>query len=434
MHLRHLPSAVLCLVALGLTPLHATYSIVASDPMTGQCGVAVQTDNLAVGASVPYAQAGVGAIASQFETNPLYGPRGLVLLAQGKSPAEVLSRLLAEDGNFEGRGIEARQVAVVSVDGRTAVHTGTDAAQADWAGSRSGKGYSVQGNGLAGPQVLESMEPAFLNTGGSLADRLVAPLSAGDAAGGQKTGRESAALLVRTREGFPLDVDLRVAHSDDPVGQLNRLHALQSGRQQIIQARIAGKQDRIDEARALLLATIPRIEIWPRAEVLAAEVAVEIEEPAMAVDCLSRAFTQNPARISSVLGDGTFAIIGADPRFRRWISPELERHALSLLNRLSSAPATTETRLEVASQLLEAGHAAECLVVLNRFEPNAGKSAEYALSRVTALDALGNLDANITQCGEALKIHPADTSLRLRLHRIRSEKSKPTADTAKPSL
>src|SRR5271170_1223170 len=107
--------------------VHATYSIVACDAKTQACGVAVQTNNLAVGASVPYAQAGVGAMASQFETNPHYGPRGLELLAKGIGPAEVMKKLLAEDGNFDGEGIEARQVGMVSIDGRAANYTGEEA-------------------------------------------------------------------------------------------------------------------------------------------------------------------------------------------------------------------------------------------------------------------------------------------------------------------
>jgi uncharacterized Ntn-hydrolase superfamily protein len=125
--------------------VHATYSIAACDAKTQACGVAVQTNNLAVGASVPYAQAGVGALASQFETNPHYGPRGLTLLSQALSPDEVLKRLLAEDGNFDGAGPEARQVGIVSVAGRAANYTGDEAQHAVWAGARSGSGYRATG-------------------------------------------------------------------------------------------------------------------------------------------------------------------------------------------------------------------------------------------------------------------------------------------------
>src|ERR1035438_1980809 len=191
-------------LALAAPYAQATYSIVACDAQTRECGVAVQTNNLAVGASVPYAKAGVGAIASQFETNPMYGSRGLALLTQGKNPDEVLKVLLQEDDNFDGEGVEARQVGIVSVSGRFAVFTGAEAAASPWAGSRTGNGYSIQGNGLAGPQVVEAMEKTFNSTPGALAERLMAALSAGDKAGGQKTGRESAALLVSTPSGFPM--------------------------------------------------------------------------------------------------------------------------------------------------------------------------------------------------------------------------------------
>jgi uncharacterized Ntn-hydrolase superfamily protein len=133
----------------------ATYSVVACDAQTRACGVAVQTNNLAVGASVPYAQAGVGAVASQFETNPAYGPRALALMAQGRKPQDALDQILREDANFEGQGVEARQVGVVGVNGDAAVFTGTEAADSAWAGARKGKGYSIQGNGLAGSRVVE---------------------------------------------------------------------------------------------------------------------------------------------------------------------------------------------------------------------------------------------------------------------------------------
>lgn len=386
----------------------ATYSIIASDPQTGQCGIAVQTDNLAVGASVPYAQAGVGAIASQFETNPRHGPRGLALLAVGKSATEVLQQLLREDGNFEGRGPEARQVAIVAADGKTAVHTGTDVVRADWAGSRTGAGFSIQGNGLAGPQVLAAMEQAFLTTTGSLADRLLAALRAGDHAGGQRTGRESAALLVRTREGFPLDVDLRVDHADDPVGELRFLHGLQSARQQIMQARILGRRGNIDEARALLAGARPRTADWPRGAVLAAEVAIELEQPDVALDCLERAFAQNPERIPIVLGHGTFAPLGADARFRRWVTSDIEQASLAAGSGVAGA-----------SVLLETGRTSEALALL-KAAASSGKTADYFLLLATAHEARGDRVAAIAACEAGLKDDPENTRLILRRSRVQS--------------
>jgi len=253
-------------VVLGIAPpvVHATYSIVACDFTTRACGVAVQTNNLAVGASVPYAAAGIGAIAAQFETNPMYGPRGLELLRTGMSPEQTLRELLKADGNFEGQGIEARQVGVVSVDGQSFAYTGKDAAASEWAGSRTGKGYSIQGNGLAGAQVLAAMEKSFQNTSGPLADRLMAALSAGDHAGGQSTGKESAALLVRTPAGFPIDVDLRVDHSTDPVRELRLLLNIQNARQMLVQARIAATKGDSVRAEALLIEAVALAPTWPR--------------------------------------------------------------------------------------------------------------------------------------------------------------------------
>ena len=271
---------ILLMVLAAAERARATYSIVACDAKTRECGVAVQTNNLAVGASVPYAQAGVGAVASQFETNPHYGPRGLALLAQGIGPADALKKILEEDGHFDGEGIESRQVGIVSVDGRGANYTGEEAARADWAGARSGLGYSIQGNGLVGPNVIEAMERAFLKTEGTLADRLMAALVAGDLAGGQKTGRESAALLVKTLDGFPMDIDLRVDDSNDPVGGLRKLFDMQSARQQVIQASLAARAGHLDQARALLIGAIARGHDWTRVWIRAARVAENIEEPA----------------------------------------------------------------------------------------------------------------------------------------------------------
>lgn len=408
--------------ALAVALLHptaeATYSIVASDASSGQCGVAVQTDNLAVGASVPSAAAGVGAIASQFETNPRHGPRGLALLAEGKSPAEALQVLLREDGNFEGRGIEARQIAIVSADGRTAVHTGTDANQSDWAGARSGPGYSVQGNGLAGPQVLAAMEQAYLATPGPLAERLLAALGAGEQAGGQRTGRESAALLVRTREGFPQDIDLRVDHSDDPIGQLRLIYGLQAGRQQIIEARLAGRRGQLGEARKLLSAAGSRVTTWPRGCVLAAEVAVEIEQPALALQFLAQAFEKNPARIPRVLGEGGFARLGADPQFHRWVSADLEQQALAARRQVVATPGVArEDRVAAAQLLLEIGHAPEGLALLNPAVFRASSSDDFLLL-ATAHQATGDLPAARADCWAGLQHHPDDPRLAARLAQL----------------
>jgi uncharacterized Ntn-hydrolase superfamily protein len=406
-----LGALLLVFILAGTRPVGATYSIVACDRATRQCGVAVETDNLAVGASVPAARAGVGAVASQFETHPRHGPRGLELLGQGASPGAVIRTLLAEDGGFDGRGPEARQVAIVAFDGTSAVHTGADAAAAAWAGARSGPGYSVQGNGLAGPQVVDAMARAFVTTPGPLAERLLAALRAGDAAGGQRTGRQSAALLVRTVEGFPIDVDLRVDDAVDPVGALVRLHDLQAGRQQLIESRLAARRGDDAGARALLAAGTTRVHGWPRALVLAAEVAVELEQPRIAIRDLTAAFGRQPGRIVTALGDGTFAAVGHLAIFHRWIGPDLlARVADARAFGRAPAPApTSAARAALASRLLEAGRARAALAILVR-----DHAADAALVRLRAraLLALGRTAEARDACRAGIEMAPTDQRLR----------------------
>ena len=405
--------------ALLLRPIsvYATYSIVACDPNTRACGVAVQTNNLAVGASVPYAQAGVGAVASQFETNPHYGPRGLALLAQGLSAEVVLKRLLADDGNFDGAGSEARQVGIVSVDGRAANYTGDQAQQAVWAGVRSGAGYSIQGNGLAGPQVVEAMEHAFLHTSGSLADKLMAALLAGDRAGGQRTGRESAALLVRTTVGWPIDIDLRIDHASDPVGQLQQLFDMQMARQEVVRANIFAQHGNFADAKSTLVAAVARGAMWQRVWLRAARVARSIEEPTLALQYLAVAFDQNPNWIPAELGEGTYAELGANLQFHHWITAEQQQNALAESHRLTK-DATPEKRIQVARLLLETGHPDNALAILNALPQGVGESIESLLLASTALEALGKTSDAIAQCRAAAAKSPDNPLILKRLARL----------------
>ena len=220
-----LPCVLLPLIALAAPPSPATFSIAAADPAAGEVGVAVASRFFAVGTVVPHARAGVGAVATQAFANTTFGPRGLDLLARGASPEEVVTILLRGD---EDRG--RRQVGVVAADGASATTTGTGPNA--WAGGRSGPGYAVQGNILTGGEVVAAMERAFLASAGRpLAERLFAALQAGDAAGGDARGRQSAALLV-CREGAGYGgftdraVDLRVDDHPDPFGELERLLGL----------------------------------------------------------------------------------------------------------------------------------------------------------------------------------------------------------------
>ncbi len=202
----------------------STFSIVAFDPKTGDLGVAVQSKFLAAGAVVPWARAKVGAIATQSWANTSYGPKGLELLSQGYSAPEVVEILIAED---EGRDL--RQVGIVDAKGRAAAYTGKDCFE--WAGHIVGPGYACQGNILASSRVVEAMAEAFEKSEGELAHRLLAALEAGQAAGGDKRGQQSAALLVvREKGGYggfnDRYVDLRVDDHPEPIKELKRLLSL----------------------------------------------------------------------------------------------------------------------------------------------------------------------------------------------------------------
>jgi uncharacterized Ntn-hydrolase superfamily protein len=203
-----------------------TFSIVAWDPGTGMTGVAVATKHLAVGALVPHAKARVGAIATQAQTNPLLGIQGLELLERHRATETVFSPdaaqwvldvLLHHDGDRQ-----QRQVHLVDHNGHAAAWTGADCE--DWAGHQTFDGFSVAGNMLVGPQVLTAMATAYhSHLTCPLGDRLLRALEAGDAAGGDKRGRQSAALYVMDQTVYP-HLDLRVDHHNDPIAQLRLLH------------------------------------------------------------------------------------------------------------------------------------------------------------------------------------------------------------------
>lgn len=197
-----------------------TFSIVAWDPDTREWGVAVASKFLAVGAVVPWVRAGAGAVATQAHANVTYGPRGLDLLGS-KSAEEALKRLIETDD-----GKEHRQVGVVDRNGQAASFTGTECF--DWAGSRTGDGFTCQGNILTGPEVADEMAAAFEAATGDLPGRMLAALLAGDRAGGDRRGKQSAAILI-AREGggylgdSDIALDLRVDDHDDPVVEMGRL-------------------------------------------------------------------------------------------------------------------------------------------------------------------------------------------------------------------
>jgi uncharacterized Ntn-hydrolase superfamily protein len=201
-----------------------TYSIAACDLDAGQWGVATQSKFLAVGSVVPWAEPGAGAVATQAYANPRYGPQGLALLRDGADAERVVAELTAAD---EGR--DHRQLGVVDVRGGSATFTGS--ACMDWAGGEAGPCFAAQGNILVGAETVQALARTFEATAGRpLAERLLECLAAAQAAGGDRRGQQSAALLVVERDGgyaglSDVLVDLRVDDHPEPVVELARLHA-----------------------------------------------------------------------------------------------------------------------------------------------------------------------------------------------------------------
>ncbi|TFG13761.1 DUF1028 domain-containing protein [Candidatus Thorarchaeota archaeon] len=202
----------------------STFSLVARDPDNGDLGIIVQSKFPAVGAIVPWAKANVGAIATQAWANAAYGPDGLQYLSEGKSAQETLNLLLGQD-----QGSEHRQVGIVDTSGNVAVHTGSECME--WAGHIIGDGYCCQGNILAGRDVVGDMSKAYERKSGDLIDKLFAALKAGQAAGGDRRGKQSAAILV-VREaggyegGNDRYVDVRVDDHPHPIRELERIFDL----------------------------------------------------------------------------------------------------------------------------------------------------------------------------------------------------------------
>lgn len=257
-NLRRVSAAAAILATLAATapavaggPVH-TYSIVARDPRTGDLGVAVQSHYFSVGGVVPWAESGVGAVATQSFVEPSYGPKGLELMKAGGAAPEVLARLVAADP-----GGAVRQVAMVDARGRAAAHTGSRCIA--WAGHRLGDGYSVQANLMADSTVWGAMALAYeagvVSGQGDLADHLLAALDAAQAAGGDIRGQQSAAILVvrAAPSGRPWEdrlFDLRVEDNPRPVTELKRLVRLQRAYRMTDEGDRLVEQNRFDDAVA----------------------------------------------------------------------------------------------------------------------------------------------------------------------------------------
>jgi uncharacterized Ntn-hydrolase superfamily protein len=237
-------------------PRKSTFSIVAADLQAGEVGCAVQSKYFSVGSVVPWARAGVGAAATQAAGVAVYGARALEQLGRGATPEEALDRVLGDDADRE-----TRQLGLVTADGRAAAFTGADCL--DWAGHRIGAGFAVQGNILAGEAVVDEMARAFEETVGPLANRLVAALEAGQAAGGDRRGQQSAALVVErvgaradSREGIDRICDLRVEDHAEPIVELRRLLGIWTGWDAVRRANRFYESADYDAAADVVLATL----------------------------------------------------------------------------------------------------------------------------------------------------------------------------------
>jgi uncharacterized Ntn-hydrolase superfamily protein len=237
-----------------------TFSIVGYDSVNGDWGVAVASRYFSVGSVVPWAEAGVGAIATQANVNVGYGPRGLELLRQGLAAKDVLAKLLAED---QFPPTDGRQVAIIDRNGNIATYTGPNAPK--WAGDRQGKTWSAQGNILVGPQVPEAMGKAFEATQGELAEKLFAALKAGDDAGGDSRGKQSASILV-VRKGGGRNINndryvyINVDDNPQPIPELRRLLDINLGllySERIGRLRTAGKPRDARDAAAKVAHYMP---------------------------------------------------------------------------------------------------------------------------------------------------------------------------------
>lgn len=235
-----------------------TWSILARDT-DGRFGVAIASRFFAVGALSVHTRRGVGALATQALMNPLYGPAGLALLSDGRSAAEVLGTLIAADA-----GREQRQLHVLPAAGPAAAHSGAHCI--DWCGQHLSENFSIAGNMLAGPQVIAASAQAYRDAQGlPLAERLLAAMAAGEAAGGDKRGKQAAALRIHADEDHP-QLDLRVDDHAEPIIELQRLYRVSLQRYQPFMACLAGRHDPVGLTdRAQIEARIDAFHAMPAA-------------------------------------------------------------------------------------------------------------------------------------------------------------------------
>jgi uncharacterized Ntn-hydrolase superfamily protein len=297
-----------------------TFSIVAADPETGEVGVAVQSKYFAVGAVVPWARAGIGAVATQAAGVAVYGPQILERLQQGSPVDDALAGVLAEDPDWE-----TRQIGVVTAAGEAISLTGEKCIP--WAGSIVRDHFAVQGNILAGPEVVEEMARAFEDADGPLGERMLAALEAGQEAGGDRRGQQSAALMVErtgahleSRDGIERIVDLRVDDHPLPIDELRRLWNIQLRWDAL--RRASGFYRGLDYARGIAILGEANERFPDDATILydlACYEALDGRHDA-AIEHVGRAIELEPGYREAAGADEDFATLRRDPAFRALVS------------------------------------------------------------------------------------------------------------------
>lgn len=296
-------------------PVIATFSCIGYDPETGDLGVAVQSKFFAVGSVVPWARANVGAIATQAFGNTTFGPRGLDLLAAGQTPEEVLSALIAPDTLRE-----RRQLGIVDAKGRSVTYTGKECMA--WAGGVSGTNFAAQGNILVGEATVSAMARAFQATKGLLGDRLLAALDAGQAAGGDSRGMQSAALLIVRRNGGYAGYndrycDLRVDDAKDPFAELHRLYNIWKPNALVTEGYALVEKGEFERAYALgeeAVALHPDVGEY-RYHLACYQSRGGAREKA--IQTLGEALRLDPSLSKQAASDTDLAPLASDPRFGR---------------------------------------------------------------------------------------------------------------------
>lgn len=320
----------------GPDPWFGTFSIIAFDPATNELGVGVQSRAFGAGAAVPYAKPGVGAVATQASANRQYGPKAIALLEQGLSPAEVVKRITDEDP-----GRDTRQVAVIDTKGRSAVYTGKRVIDRNsdpkdlvhlggYAGHVAGVNFSAQGNTLASEDVVKAMAAAYQSGKGTMAEKLMDALDAGQAKGGDTRGMQSAGILVvkplapNSESTVERIVDIRVDDSPEPFKELRRLLNMTTGVPQrlLTSAANLSKAGKYTEAIA---AAQQALEINPRSEpamVALARVYAAAGNTKLALEQLAQAIARQPKQWKfDAANDPAFEKLRALPEFQRLTKP-----------------------------------------------------------------------------------------------------------------